>query len=241
MTSPFNCSRGLVNLMLTRRVTVRGPHRHLDRSTTRDFPATAFSLLRRTGIKLAGPLGNAELRLNRARPQIRPNRSAWPRTGGGSCLTARQLCPPRDLPNGQMLPQRPTPNNAQKLHVDHSVFPCCLQPRGRCTLVKSQWKLHAYPGHFRVQINSQGAVFTEEVRCGNRRAVGCHQINVRRIQFGVSCPKSKVQRHPPGRIGRGRPHGANPVALGKQIGNRPEAPQTPVKRLKRQPARPSAV
>ena len=109
------------------------------------------------------------------------------------------------------------------------------------TWVNSQWKLHAYPGHFRVQINSQGAVFTAVVRCGNRRAVGCHQINVRRIQFGVSCPESKVQRHPPGRIGRGRPHGANPVALGKQIGNRPEAPQTPVKRLKRQPARPSAV
>ena len=104
-----------------------------------------------------------------------------------------------------MLPQRPTPNNAQKLHVDHSVFPCCLQPRGRCTLVKSQWKLHAYPGHFRVQINSQGAVFTEEVRCGNRRAVGCHQINVRRIRFGVSCPKSKVQRHPPCRRRTGSP------------------------------------
>ena len=58
--------------------------------------------LRRIGIEFAGPLGNSELRLYRARPQILPNG------------VARQLRPPRDLPNGQMLTQRPTPNNAQK-------------------------------------------------------------------------------------------------------------------------------
>ena len=52
--------------------------------------------LRRKRIKLARTFGNAELRFHRARPQI-------PSNG-----IARQLRPPRDLPNGQMLTQCPT-------------------------------------------------------------------------------------------------------------------------------------
>ncbi len=90
---------------------LRNTHRPLSSAN----PAT-----RRIGIKLAWPLGNAELWFNSARPRIAAN-----------CVT-RQLRPPRNLSNGQMLAQRPTPNNTQKRQVDHSVIPRCQQPRGRC-------------------------------------------------------------------------------------------------------------
>ena len=92
------------------------------------------SQLHREGVKFARPLGNPELRFNNARPQILPNG------------VARQLRTPRDLPNGPMLTQCPTPNNAQKRHVDHSIAPCCLQPWGRCHMGQFSMKITHLPG-----------------------------------------------------------------------------------------------
>ena len=107
-------------------------------------PARQFC---REGIKLARSLRNAELRLNCARPQILANASAIglePMASNG--FDARQLRPPRDLPNGQMLPQCPTPNNTQKCHADHSKIPCCQQPRGRCHMGQFSMKITPLPG-----------------------------------------------------------------------------------------------
>jgi hypothetical protein len=94
-------------------------------------PARQFC---REGIKFAGPLRNAERWLNSPRSQILANG------------IARQLRPSRDLPNGQMLPQSPTPNNAQKCHVDHSKIPCCQQPRGRSHMGHFSMKITPIPG-----------------------------------------------------------------------------------------------
>lgn len=94
-------------------------------------PARQFC---REGIKLARSLGNLERGLNRPRPQILAN------------SIARQLRPPRDLPNGQMLAQCPTPNNTQKCHADHSNVPCCQQPRGRCHMGQFSMKITPIPG-----------------------------------------------------------------------------------------------
>ena len=107
-------------------------------------PARQFC---REGIKLARSLGNLELRLNSPRPQILANASAIglePMASNG--FDARQLRPPRDLPNGQMLTQCPTPNNTQKCHADHSNIPCCQQPRGRCHMGHFSMKITPLPG-----------------------------------------------------------------------------------------------
>jgi hypothetical protein len=90
--------------------------------------------LGRKRIKFAGPIRNAERRLNSPRSQIF--------TKG----VARQLRPPRDLPDGQMLPQCPTPNDTQKCHVDHSNIPCGQQPRGRCHMGHFSMKIMPLPG-----------------------------------------------------------------------------------------------
>jgi len=82
--------------------------------------------LRRMGIKLAWPLGNAELRLNSARPQILPN------------SVARQLRPPRDLPNRQVLAQCPTPNNAQNAMSITPLSPAACSHGEGVTWVASQ-------------------------------------------------------------------------------------------------------
>jgi hypothetical protein len=54
---------------------------------------------------------------------------------------ARQLRPPLDLPYGQMLAQGPTPNNAQKCHVDQYKLPCYRQPRGKCHMGQFSMKI----------------------------------------------------------------------------------------------------
>ena len=84
----------------------------------------------------------AELRLNSARPQILPN------------SVARQLRPPRDLPNRQVLAQCPTPNNAQNAMSITPLSPAACSHGEGVTWVASQSKLRPYPGHFRGQINS---------------------------------------------------------------------------------------
>jgi hypothetical protein len=62
-------------------------------------------------IQLARSLGNFELRFDRARAQIFPDR------------VSRQACPSRNLSDRKLVPQRPAANNAQQRHVYHSVAP----------------------------------------------------------------------------------------------------------------------
>ena len=66
-------------------------------------------------VEVARPVGNLELRLHGARPQVLADR------------IARQSCPPLDLPDRHPLAEMPTSDNAQKCHVDHSMI-----PRSKC-------------------------------------------------------------------------------------------------------------
>jgi len=63
------------------------------------------------GVKLARPFRRGELRLDRARLQILPDR------------VPRQPAAPRNLTDRQLLPQRHASDDGQKSHVDHSVVP----------------------------------------------------------------------------------------------------------------------
>ena len=91
-------------------------------------------------VQLAGTVGKLEFWLNRAGPQILADR------------VLRQVRPPGDLPDRNMLPKSPTSNDTQQIHVYHSRYPRRSQPGGSSTWVKSQWKLPTLKGPFSVQL-----------------------------------------------------------------------------------------
>ena len=79
------------------------------------FSAKRSSLLGRSGVANFGSTKSA------ARYFLTPRHC--PRTNGGQWLDPRQTSPPHDLPYRQLLPQRHSPDDVQKSHVDHSIAP----------------------------------------------------------------------------------------------------------------------
>src|SRR6202167_319734 len=94
------------------------------------------------GVQLARAIRDVELRFNGVRAQVLAD-----------CVP-RQTCASGYLSDREMISIMPASDDAQQLHVDHSVVPCPGQGAKVRTWVSSRWKNPSRPGHLSVEINS---------------------------------------------------------------------------------------